>query len=141
MHSQGGLIVASTGHRSWRQMKTGLARKVKGGVARPFADLTVRVSELQDATAAIVGSLAVLRREMAELADVVAVQVDVGNQTTELLGRLLATTSARLELLEDSLGQLSASEVTLPETNGKTEGAARVESSAARRASEGTSSH
>ena len=101
----------------------------------------MRVSELQDATAAIAGSLAVLRREMAELADIVTVQVDVGNQTTELLGRLLATTSARLELLEDSLGQLSASEVTLPETNGKTEGAARVESSAARRASEGTSSH
>jgi hypothetical protein len=134
--------VASTGHRSWRQVKSGLARKLKGGVARPFADLTARVSELQDATAAIAGSLAVLRREMAELADVVAVQVDVGNQTTELLGRLLATTSARLELLEDSLGQLAASEVTaLPETNGKTEAAARVEPSAARRASEGTSSH
>ena len=134
--------MASTGHRSWRQVKSGLARKLKGGVARPFADLTTRVSELQDATAAIAGSLAVLRREMAELADVVAVQVDVGNQTTELLGRLLATTSARLELLEDSLGQLAASEVTaLPETNGKTEAAARVEPSAARRASEGTSSH
>ena len=61
-----------------------------------------------------------------------AVQVDVGNQTTELLGRLLATTSARLELLEDSAR--AARRVrgdALPETNGKTEAAARVEPSAA----------
>ena len=43
---------------------------------------------------------------MAELSDIVAVQVDVGNQTTELLGRLLATTSDRLDLLEDRLDLL-----------------------------------
>ena len=98
--------MASTGRRSWRQVKTGVARELRARVAPPLGELIARIAELQDATAAISGSLAVLRREMAELSDIVAVQVDVGNQTTELLGRLLATTSDRLDLLEDRLDLL-----------------------------------
>jgi len=100
-------FVASTGRRSWRQAKMSLAREAKARVARPIVDIRDRVSELQDARGDL-GSLAVLRREMAELSDIVAVQVDVGNQTTELLGRLLASTSDRLDLLEEGLRELAS---------------------------------
>lgn len=99
--------MASTGHRSWRQVSTILAREARARIAPPLDELITRITELQDATAAISGSLAVMRREMAELHDIVAVQVDVGNQTTELFGRLLADASARLETLEEDLRQLT----------------------------------
>lgn len=130
--------MASTGRRSWRQAKISLAREAKARVARPIVDIRDRVSELQDATAAISGSLAVLRREMAELSDIVAVQVDVGNQTTELLGRLLASTSDRLDVLEEGLRELaSGGATTLAGSNGKTDGqAARAETVTTARATE-----
>ena len=129
--------MASTGRRSWRQAKISLATEAKARVARPIVDIRDRVSELQDATAAISGSLAVLRREMAELSDVVAVQVEVGNQTTELLGRLLASTSDRLDLLEEGLRALgSGGAAALPGSNGKTDGQALAETVASARATE-----
>lgn len=132
--------MASTGRRSWRQVKTSLTRELKARVAPPLAELIARVTELQDTTAAIAGSLAVLRREMAELTDVITVQVDVGNQTTELLGRLLATTSDRLDLVEDALGQLAKEASALHGSNGTTEVQPSVASAAVSRASEGPSS-
>ena len=114
--------MASNGRRSWRQVKTTLKGEVKARVAPPLAELIARVAELQDSTAAIAGSLAVLRREIAELTDIVTVQVEVGNQTTELLGRLLATTSERLEVVEDSLRQLSGGDPKArPRSNGNVE--------------------
>jgi len=120
--------VASIGRRGWRQVKTSLAGEVEVRVAPPLAELVARVSQLQDATADIAGSLAVLRRELAELADVVTVQVDVGNQTTELFGRLLATASNRLEVVEDSLRQLAGGSLDPPNgSNGSTESRSRIE--------------
>ena len=74
--------MASIGHRGWRQARTSLTKKFDG-----------RVTRLQD--------------QVAELTDVVKGQVEMGNQTTELLGRLLAASSSRLEEVEDSLHQLS----------------------------------
>ncbi len=118
----GGLSVASNGRRSWREVKTTLRGEVKARVAPPLAELIARVAELQDSTAAISGSLAVLRREIAELTDIVKVQAEVGNETTELLGRLLATTSERLEIVEDALHQLSGGDPKAPpRSNGSIE--------------------
>src|SRR5208282_4303946 len=119
---QGGLSVASNGRRSWREVKTTLKGEVKARVAPPLAELIARVAELQDSTAAIAGSLAVLRREIAELSDIVSVQAEVGNQTTELLGRILATTSSRLDAVEDSLRQLAPGDPKArPRSNGSVE--------------------
>jgi len=118
----GGLSVASNGRRSWREVKTTLKGELKARVAPPLAELIARVAELQDSTAAIAGSLAVLRREIAELTDIVTVQAEVGNQTTELLGRLLAATSERLEVVEESLRQLSGGDPKArPRSNGSVE--------------------
>jgi hypothetical protein len=49
------------------------------------------------------------------------VQVEMGNQTTELLGRLLATASSRLEAVEDSLRQVTAAGVTAGGSSESTE--------------------
>jgi hypothetical protein len=53
-----------------------------------------------------------LESHVSELADIVKVQVEMGNQTTELLGRLLAASSTRLDALEDSLGRLTSKSAT-----------------------------
>ncbi len=90
--------MASIGQRGWRQAKTSLTTKFDRRVTLPLADALERVTQLQN--------------QVAELTDIVKVQVEMGNQTTELLGRLLATASSRLEAVEDSLRQVTAAGVT-----------------------------
>ena len=90
--------MASIGHRGWRQAKTSLTKKFDGRVTLPLAEVLERVTRLQD--------------QVAELTDVVRGQVEMGSQTTELLGRLLATSSSRLDEVEDSLRQLSTAGAT-----------------------------
>ena len=55
-----------------------------------------------------------LQAQVAELTDIVKVQVETSNQTTELLGRLLATASGRLESVEDSLRQVRQAGAAAP---------------------------
>jgi len=90
--------VASIGRGGWRQAKTSLTTKFDRRVTLPLADALERVTQLQN--------------QVAELTDIVKVQVEMGNQTTELLGRLLVTASSRLEAVEDSLRQVTAAEMT-----------------------------
>jgi Fic family protein len=99
--------VASIGRRGWRQAKTSLTTKFDRRVTLPLADALERVTQLQD--------------QVAELTDIVKVQVEMGNQTTELLGRLLATASSRLEAVEDSLRQVTAAGMTVAGSSESTE--------------------
>jgi hypothetical protein len=64
----------------------------------PLADAIEHVTQLQ--------------AQVAALTDIVKVQVEMSNQTTELLGRLLATASSRLDEVEDSLRQITATRMT-----------------------------
>jgi len=93
--------VTSIGRRGWSQAKSSLTTKFDGRVTVPLADVLERVIQLQ--------------RQVDELTRVVTMQVDVGNQTTELLGRLLAASSDRLDAVEDSLSQLTPGASTRPE--------------------------
>ncbi len=90
--------MTSIGRRGWSQAKSSLSTKFDGRVTVPLADVLERVTQLQD--------------QVEELTRIVTVQADVANQTTELLGRLLATSSSRLEALEDSLPQLTPTGAT-----------------------------
>jgi len=90
--------VTSIGRRSWSQAKSSLTTKFDDRVTLPLADVLERVTRLQ--------------QQVEELASIIKVQADVANQTTELLGRLLATSSNRLEALEDSLRQLAPAGTT-----------------------------
>ena len=83
-----------SGRRGWSQAKSSLTTKFDGRVTIPLADVLERVVQLQ--------------AQVEELTRIVTAQVDVGNQTTELLGRLLATASGRLDAVEDSLQALGA---------------------------------
>jgi hypothetical protein len=94
--------VTSIGRRGWSQAKSSLTTKFDGRVTVPLADVLERVIQLQS--------------QIDELTRVVTLQVDVGNQTTELLGRLLATSSDRLDALEASISHLTPQAATAPET-------------------------
>ncbi len=85
--------MTSIGLRGWSQAKSSLTTKFDDRVTLPLADVLERVTKLQ--------------QQVEELTSIVKVQADVANQTTELLGRLLATSSNRLDVLEDSLRQLA----------------------------------
>jgi hypothetical protein len=78
-----------------------LTTKFDRRVTLPLADVLGRVTQLQD--------------QVTELTELVRVQVETGNQTTELLGRLLASHSSRLEVLEDSVSQPTEAGKTAPE--------------------------
>lgn len=86
--------MASTGRRGLSQAKSALASKFDGRVTLPLADLLERVVKLQ--------------AQVEELTRIVATQVEVSNQTAELFGRLLATASQRLDLLEEPVGSDAA---------------------------------
>ena len=85
--------MTSIGRRGWSQAKAGLTTKFDGRVTLPLADVLERVVQLQG--------------QLDELTRIVTTQVEVETQTTELLGRLLATSAARLDALEDSLSHLA----------------------------------
>ncbi|MGO8723285.1 MAG: hypothetical protein ACLQRM_11205 [Acidimicrobiales bacterium] len=92
------MTVTSIGRRGWSQAKSSLSTKFDGRVTVPLADVLERVTQLQG--------------QVEELTRIITAQADVANQTTELLGRLLATSSDRLEVLEDSLAELKGSQAT-----------------------------
>ena len=92
--------MASIGRRGWRQAKTSLTTKFDRRVTLPLADVLERVTQLQ--------------AQVAELTEIIKVQVETSNQTTELLGRLLATASGRLESVEETLRQVRQAETTAP---------------------------
>jgi len=73
-----------------------LTTKLDQRVTQPLADVLERVTRLQD--------------QVAELTDIVRTQVKMANETTELLGRLLATASSRLDAVEDSLGRTTTTQ-------------------------------
>lgn len=81
--------MASIGRKSWDRTKTGLASKFDGRITVPLADVLDRVVQLQD--------------QVAELSRIVTAQAKVANETTELLGRVLASSSSRLDALEEHL--------------------------------------
>ena len=90
--------MASIGRRGWRQAKTSLTTKFDKRFTLPLADAIEHLTQLQG--------------QVAALTDIVKVQVEMSNQTTELLGRLLATASGRLDAVEDSLRQITTTGMT-----------------------------
>ncbi len=90
--------MASIGRRGWRQAKSALTTKFDRRVTLPLADTLERVTRLQD--------------QVGELTEIIKEQIETANETTELLGRLLATASGRLDALEDCLAQITAAGMT-----------------------------
>lgn len=123
-----GAQLASIGRRGWWRVKSSIADEVEHRVASSLGErltgvddhLAEAIARLQSATdrteaglTATATLLAELGREVSELKDTMAVQVDVENQTTALLGRLVQAATARLEqveeILKDSLSEIGES--------------------------------
>ena len=123
--------MASIGRRGWRQAKSALTTRFDRRVTLPLADTLERVTRLQD--------------QVGELTEIIREQVETANETTELLGRLLATASGRLDAVEESLGQITTAGMTparvgKPRAGGSTKNHLRDEARASS-APEGPSQH
>jgi hypothetical protein len=119
--------MASIGRRTLNQTKSTLASKFDGRVTIPLADVLQRVIQLQ--------------AQVAELTRIVTAQADVGVQTTELLGRLIATSSDRLDVVEDWLRLLSSGELPATKSTGSRKNPPRAKAAGTSSASGDSSQH
>lgn len=123
--------MASLARRGWRRAKSSIAEETAARLAERQAALlgelpqamkdlcdTLRerqdlvlsqlpavfaqLTEIANTLASLSSTVDELGKRVSELAGTVAVQVDVENQSTELLGRLLAQARARLDALEEA---------------------------------------
>jgi hypothetical protein len=87
-------MASSTGRAAWRRTTTRLARKAAGSIVGHQRSVDARLDAIERHLARIDGQLQ-------ELREIAAAQVDVENQSTELLGRLLRAATSRIEDLEE----------------------------------------
>ena len=90
--------MTSIGRRGWSQAKSSLTSRFDGRVTIPLADVLERVIQLQ--------------AQVDELTRLLTAQVEVTNQTTELFGRILATSSSRLEVIEETVRDMAPGTAT-----------------------------
>ena len=95
----------SVARSGWRRAKSSIADEVAARMEGHAAREQEILRQLTDVFKEIVRlseEVSQLSRRVADLAATVSVQVDVDNQSTELLGRLLAQARARLDALEEA---------------------------------------
>jgi tetrahydromethanopterin S-methyltransferase subunit G len=90
--------VASASRAAWRRMTASIARQVVDEVAphidQHMTSVHARLDALETEVATLIG-------EVRELRSIAGTQVDVENQSTELLGRLLRSATDRIDELEE----------------------------------------
>lgn len=89
---------SSTARAGWRGTTTRLARRAASSIVGHQRSVDARLDAIEQQLASIDGQL----RELREIA---GAQVDVENQSTELLGRLLRAATSRIEDLEERVGR------------------------------------
>ncbi len=102
---------------TWRRLKASLANEIQARtetsladhaereveVLRQLADVFKELALLSQSLGDIGRAVAALERQLAEIRETVGMNLDVDGQSTELLGRLLASTRARLEAVEEAV--------------------------------------
>lgn len=91
-------MTASTVRAGWRGTTTRLARRAAGSIVGHQRSVDARLDAIEQQLARIDGQL----RELREIA---GTQVDVENQSTELLGRLLRAATSRIDDIEERVGR------------------------------------
>ncbi|MGO9910279.1 MAG: hypothetical protein ACLPQS_03835 [Acidimicrobiales bacterium] len=86
--------MASPPRAAWRRIKMSLASQVAAEVAPTLDEQRARLE-------AVEAQLAALTEQVRELHRIAGIQVDVANESTELLGRLIRSSSSRIDLLEE----------------------------------------
>jgi hypothetical protein len=89
---------SSTPRPGWRRTTTGIARRAASTIVGHQRSVDQRLDAIERRLADIDGQL----RELREIAET---QVDVENQSTELLGRLLRAATSRIDVLEERAGR------------------------------------
>jgi len=109
--------VASAARRGWRRVKSSLADEVvarttgeDNEILRQLSDVFSELARLSRDVGAVWRAVEDMSTrfnahaaELAALVDAVNAQVDTDYQSTEILGRLLQSTRARLEVVEEAL--------------------------------------
>lgn len=91
---------SSTARSGWRETTTRLARRAASSIVGHQRSVDARLE-------AVERHLASIDAQLRELREIAATQVDVENQSTELLGRLLRAATSRIEDLEELVGRQS----------------------------------
>ena len=95
----------SVARSGWRRAKSGIADEVAARLQEREEEILRQLGDVFKEIVRLSSEVAEISKRVAELADTVSVQVDVENQSTELLGRLLAQARARLDALEEAASQ------------------------------------
>lgn len=90
-----------------RAARPGLRRTTTGLARKAAATLLGHQRSVDERLDAIERHLATIEAQVRELREIAETQVDVENQSTELLGRLLRAATDRIEDLEGRVGQTS----------------------------------
>jgi len=108
--------VASVARRGWRRVKSSLADEVvartdqrEAEILRQLSDVFSELARLSRDVGAVWRALEDISSRLNEqaaataaLVDSVNIQIDTDYQSTEILGRLLQSTRARLDVLEEA---------------------------------------
>lgn len=102
--------MSSVARRGWHAVRRNVAGDLTerdAEVLRQMSDVFKELAHLSVDLGAVWRSVQDLREQLdvqaavlAELVDATTLQIDLGNQSTELLGRLLESARARLDVLE-----------------------------------------
>lgn len=85
--------MASPPRAAWRRIKMSVASQVSAEMAPALDEQRARLD-------AVEAQLAALTEQIRDLRQIAGVQVDVTNESTELLGRLIRSATSRIDLLE-----------------------------------------
>ena len=91
-------MTSSTARSGWRETTTRLARRAAGSIVGHQRSVDARLDAIEE-------HLASIEAQLRELREMAGTQVDVENQSTELLGRLLRAATDRIEDLEERAGR------------------------------------
>jgi hypothetical protein len=96
--------MTSSGRRLWRRAKRGIADEVHARFEPDRDAFAERLSALEKAVAdvldALSGEVGSLKCDVTALREALAAQLDMENESSELIGRLLVRLAARVEDLE-----------------------------------------
>ena len=90
--------MASAPRAAWRRIKTSLAGQVSSEVTPVIDEHT---AELRVRLEAVEAQLVLLGEQVRDLRQIAGTQVDIANQSTELLGRLIRSAMSRIDDLEE----------------------------------------
>lgn len=91
-------MTSTTTPSGWRGTTTRLARRAASSIVGHQRSVDTRLDAIEQ-------HLASIEAQLRELLEIAGTQVDVENQSTELLGRLLRAATDRIEALEEQVGR------------------------------------